>query len=285
MEQLIQGIVIGSIIAFVALGYSLVYSILKFINFAHGELMMIGAYFCYIFSNILHIEPFFLSAVISVALTGFVGVIIEKIAYKPLRNQNRLSMLLSSFGVSIILQAVISLIFSSSVRVFTVTDPIISIGVNNFYVRELIIISFLIITFVSLNIIFKYSIAGLSIRAISSNNTKTMLLGVNTDRIISYSFFAASSLAAIAGISLGIEIGLTPSMGFQYSIWAFIVAIIAGLGSIRGIIISGLVFGVLIYFIILYTSVLFANAVAMGLMSLFLLIKPEGIFSFKLRKY
>lgn len=285
LEQVTHGLMIGSIIAFIAIGYSLIYSILKFINFAHGEIMMLGAYSCYVFYSVLHIESFAVSVLLSIFFTGIIGVVIEKVAYKPLRQKGRLSMLLSSLGVSIALQSSISLIFGSSPLVYGVSDPVIKLACFPFYVRELLIIILLLLTFIGVSVALKRSRIGLSVRAISTNPTRVMLLGIPIDTIVSITFFIVSALAGIAGVSLAVENGLTPSMGFQYSIWAFAVAVIAGLGSIRGILVVGVLLGIIISLAFAYGSSLFANAIALGMMSLILLLRPQGLFVYEHRSF
>jgi branched-chain amino acid transport system permease protein len=284
-EHLIHGLVIGSLIAFVAVGYALVYSILKFINFAHGEIMALGGYLCYVCIRVFKIESFALAVLLSVLLTGLVGVLIERVAYRPLRSKGKLPMLLSSLGVSIIIQSGLSLYFGSSPLVYGVEDKLINLAGQPFYVREILVVIFLLLVFVAISIALKRSTIGLAVRSISSNSTRAMLLGIPINSIISIVFFIASALAAVAGISVGIENGLTPSLGFQYSIWAFAVAVIAGFGSIRGILVGGIIFGVIINFAIAYVSSLFANSVALGIMTLILLIRPQGIFIYHRRAF
>lgn len=284
-EQLVHGLVIGSVIAFIAIGYALVYSILRFINFAHGEVMTLGAYFCYILSNVLKINPFALAILLAVLLTGVVGVLIERVAYKPLRARGRLSMLLSSLGLSIGLQALIALLFGSSPLVYSVNDSVVKVAGHPLYLREVIVILALILLFILINIALRHSNVGLAVRAISANPSRTILLGVPVSRVISAVFFISSALAAFAGISIAVESGLTPSMGFEYTVWAFSAAVIAGLGSIRGIIIAGLLLGVAIAVSLAYTSALLANGIALALMVLVLLIRPQGIFSIRSRAF
>lgn len=283
IEQLIHGIVIGSIIAFVALGYALVYSVLRFINFAHSEVMTLGAYICYILNEVLKVGPFALAAILSILFTGCIGVLIEKLVYKPLRSHGRLPMLLSSLGISIIIQAALSLVFGSSSRVYSVKDPIISFMGMPFYIREFLLMFLLLLTFIFISIALRRSRIGLAVRSISTNPIRTALLGIPVDNIVSTVFFIASGLAAVAGISLAVEAGLTPSSGFQYGIWAFAVAVIAGLGSVRGIIIAGVMLGIVVNFAIAYVSSLFANGLAIGLMATILLVRPQGIFVYKQR--
>ncbi len=277
-EQFIHGLVIGSVIAFVAVGYALVYSVLKFINFAHGEVMALGAYLCYVFSNVIGVRPFALAVALAIGLTGFAGVLIERVAYKPLRSQGRLSMLLSSLGVSIVLQATIALVFGSSPLVYGVHDKIIGLAGHALYVSELMIIVALLLVFGLITLALKTTNVGLAVRAISSNPTRTALLGVPIDQIVSVVFFIASALGAAAGISIAVGSGLQPEMGFEYTVWAFAAAVIAGLGSIRGILIGGLALGIVISFSIAHVSALLANSIALGLMSIVLLIRPQGIF-------
>lgn len=277
-EQLINGLVIGAVVAFVAVGYALIYSVLKFINFAHGEVMTLGAYLCYVLSTQLGVRPFAVAVAVAVLLSGCAGMLIERVAYRPLRSRGRLSMLLSSLGVSIVLQAATALAFGSSPLVYGVEDEVIDLAGHPFYVRELMVICALTLVFALLSIALKRTNVGLAVRAISTNPTRTALLGVPTDLIVSVVFFIASALAAAAGISIGVASGLQPTMGFQYTVWAFAAAVIAGLGSIRGILIGGVALGVLIAFTIAHVSSLLSNGVALVLMSLMLLARPRGLF-------
>lgn len=285
MEHLIHGVMIGSLIAFVALGYALIYSILRFVNFAHGEVMTVAAYVCYLCVHVLKVEPFAVAVLLSIIVTGLVGVFIEKLAYKPIRSKGRLALLLSSLGLSIVIQAGLSLCFGSSPLTYGFDEKIISIANQPFYEREILVILGLILLFIGLNVALKRSRIGIAVRSISSNPTRALLSGVPIDRIISIVFFVASALAAAAGISVAIQNGLTPSLGFQFSLWAFAVAVIAGLGSIRGILIAGLLFGLIINFAIVYTSSLFANSAALVIMAVILLVRPKGLFVYDQRSF
>jgi branched-chain amino acid transport system permease protein len=196
-----------------------------------------------------------------------------------------LPMLLGSLGVSISIQALLSLVFGSSPRVYGVKEEIISLIGYPFYVREILVIIFLILIFVAVNVALKRSMVGLAIRSVASNSSRTEFLGIPVNKVVSITFFIASSLAAMAGISVAVESGLTPSLGFQYSIWAFAVAVIAGLGSLRGILVGGLLFGIIINFAIAYVSSLFANGLALSAMTLILLMRPQGVFMYKRRAF
>jgi len=285
MDNLIHGLTIGSIIAFVAFGYALIYSILRFINFAHGEIIMVGAYICYFLYHTLGISSFFLSCFFAMLITGMVGVGLEKIAFKPLRNRSRLSMLLSSLAVSLILQSLASLIFGTSPRILTDFDPTITVLSKTFYVREIVVMIVLPFLAIAFFLSLKYTQIGLAIRAIASNQARAAHIGIPINTIISISFFIASSLACLAGIALGMEGGLTPSMGFKYSIWAFAVSVIAGLGSMKGVLIGGLLYGILLNYAIAYGSGLFADALSLVAVALILLIRGKGFFQIKLREF
>lgn len=285
LENIIFGVIIGAKIAFVAIGFSLTFSILKFLNFAHGQMIALGAYLCYVCYELLSIQPFILSVSIAILTTGFIAILIERIIYKPIRDQGRLILLISSLGVSIALQATISLIFGSSPLVLSVSDPIMTIGPITFFYRELIMVVFLISSFFIATFLLKRSRYGIAIRSIAVNHTRAKLLGIPVDRVISIIFFISASLAALAGIVIAVGFGITPLMGFDYMIWAFAVAVISGLGSIRGILITGLVFGVIINLSIVYGSSLFANAISLFCMSLVLVVRPNGLFTIKNRIY
>lgn len=284
MDDLLHGAVIGSMVAFIAFGYALIYSVLRFINFAHGEVIMVGGYLAYAYHRLAGL-PFGLSVLLAVVSCGLLGVLLERLAFKPLRQGDRLSLLLSSLALSLILQAAISLIFGSTPRLIIDDDPIVSVLGRPFYIREIVAVALLPLLASGLSLLLRRTKAGLAIRAIASAPLRARHLMLPIDGTISLAFFLASALAGTAGILLGIETGLTPSMGFRFSLWGFAVAVIAGLGSLRGVLLGGVLYGMLMNYAIAYGSGLFADALSLGAVAVVLLLRGSGLAREILRRF
>lgn len=282
-DVLLSGISIGLLISFVALGFALTFSVLKFINFAHSDLLTVGAYLTYVCTQTLGLN-ILLGAAIAVAATGLLGVLIERFAFRPLRNQ-RLSMFVSSFGVSLVLNAVITLCFGSSSRVLSNYEGSVQAGSLRLSYVEL----WAFLTFAGLFLLIAYTLRrtqyGLAIRAVAENWDGVAFLGIPCDRLVSITFFVSSALAATAGIMLAMMSGLTPQMGQRYGIWAFAIVVVAGLGNVMGIPITGLFTGVVIAGVMAtFGSYTYVNVALFGLMSLVLLTRPEGVSGLRLRR-
>lgn len=282
-DALLSGISIGLLISFVALGFALTFSVLKFINFAHSDLLTVGAYLTYLCTRTFGLNILF-GAAIAIAATGLLGALIERFAFRPLRNQ-RLSMFVSSFGVSLVLNAVITLCFGSSSRLLSSYAGTVQAGPVRLTYVEL----WAFLTFAALFLLIAYTLQrtqyGLAIRAVAENWDGVALLGIPCDRLVSITFFVSSSLAATAGIMLAMMSGLTPQMGQRYGIWAFAIVVVAGLGNILGIPITGLLTGVVIAAVMAtFGSYTYVNVALFGIMSLVLLTRPEGIFGLRLRR-
>jgi branched-chain amino acid transport system permease protein len=289
IQQLINGIALGSIYALIALGYAMVYGILNFINFAHGEVFMLGAFSGYYLAALFGIsEPgvvgFIIVLLCSMAVTAMVGVAIEKIAYKPLRRATKLTVLITAIGVSLFLQYMGQLIFGASPRSFpTLLDNVkinlggISIGSNQVIVILLSIVLMLALTF----IVMKTKM-GTAIRAISNNMTAASLMGINLNMAISFTFVLGSSLAGAAGILYGLNYpSIEPLMGLLPGIKAFVAAVLGGIGSFFGAAIGGLILGIIETLTVGYISPTFRDAIAFGILIIILLFKPQGLFGRK----
>ncbi|HPS65383.1 MAG TPA: branched-chain amino acid ABC transporter permease [Ignavibacteria bacterium] len=289
IQQLINGIALGSIYALIALGYAMVYGILNFINFAHGEVFMLGAFSGYYLAALFGIsEPgvvgFIIVLLCSMAVTAMIGVAIEKIAYKPLRRATKLTVLITAIGVSLFLQYMGQLIFGASPRSFpTLLDNVkinlggISIGSNQVIVILLSIVLMLALTF----IVMKTKM-GTAIRAISNNMTAASLMGINLNMAISFTFVLGSSLAGAAGILYGLNYpSIEPLMGLLPGIKAFVAAVLGGIGSFFGAAIGGLILGIIETLTVGYISPTFRDAIAFGILIIILLFKPQGLFGRK----
>jgi len=289
IQQLINGIALGSIYALIALGYAMVYGILNFINFAHGEVFMLGAFSGYYLALLFGIaEPgiigFLTILICTMAITAMIGLTIEKVAYKPLRQATKLTVLITAIGVSLFLQYMGQLIFGASPRSFPtllnnykINFGGISIGSNQVIVILLSIAFMLILTF----IIMKTKM-GTSIRAVSNNMKAASLMGISLNRTITFTFILGSSLAGAAGILFGLNYpSIDPLMGLLPGIKAFVAAVLGGIGSFFGAAIGGLILGIIETLTVGYISPTFRDAIAFGILIIILLFKPQGIFGKK----
>ncbi|MFR0869616.1 MAG: ABC transporter permease subunit, partial [Adlercreutzia sp.] len=287
VELFCGGLTRGSIYALIALGYTMVYGIIELINFAHGEIYMIGAFTALIVASALGIMGFPAAGIIVIAALAAViwcaayGYTIEKIAYRPLRGAPRLSPLISAIGVSIFLQNYVSLAqtsdfvaFPQLITDFEFLDPISHIiGTSDF----LIIVTSLV-TMVALTLFIQYTKMGKAMRATAQNRKMAMLLGIDADRIISLTFIIGSSLAAIGGVLIANHVGqVNFFIGFIAGIKAFTAAVLGGIGSIPGAMVGGLVLGLCESFATGYISSAYEDALAFALLVLILIFRPAGI--------
>lgn len=276
-NQLINGISIGSVYALVALGYTMVYGIVKLINFAHGDIIMLGSYFILIFTKSMGM-PFWLSVITSMLFCAIFGVLIEKVAYKPLRKAPRISALITAIGVSILLQNIVILIkpdplpfpnaLAGSVR-FLGTD----IGYVNIIT---IIVSFALM--IVLTLFIKYTKAGKAMRAVSEDEGASTLMGINVNNTIALTFAIGSALAAVGGGLYGVSYKLIePTIGSVFGLKAFIAAVIGGIGTIPGAVIGGLIMGIVETFTKAYISTNLTDVIVFAVLILILLVKPSGL--------
>lgn len=276
-NQLINGISIGSVYALVALGYTMVYGIVKLINFAHGDIIMLGSYFILIFTKIMGM-PFWLSVIASMLFCAIFGVLIEKVAYKPLRKAPKISALITAIGVSILLQNIVILIkpdplpfpnaLAGSVR-FLGTD----IGYVNIIT---IIVSFALM--IVLTLFIKYTKAGKAMRAVSEDEGASTLMGINVNNTIALTFAIGSALAAVGGGLYGVSYKLIePTIGSVFGLKAFIAAVIGGIGTIPGAVIGGLIMGIVETFTKAYISTNLTDVIVFAVLILILLVKPSGL--------
>lgn len=290
---LMGGLAKGSIYALIALGYTMVYGIIQLINFAHGEIYMIGAFVALIFSTVITYTfpevPFLLNVTISISLAiifaSAYGITIEKIAYKPLRDAPRLSVLISAIGVSIFLQNYILLAqtsdflpYPSFVKEFSFIEPIRHIINSN----QIIIIITTIIVMILLWILIQYTKIGKAMRATSQDKVMARLIGINVDRIITITFVIGSATAALGGVLISSNVGqINYYIGFIAGIKAFVAAVLGGIGSIPGAVLGSLVLGLAESFGSGYISSDYEDAFAFVFLILILIFKPEGLLGKK----
>lgn len=282
INQLINGLSVGSIYALVAIGYTMVYGIVQLINFAHGDIIMVGSYIILGLMMFMGM-PFILAVVVSMVVCAILGVLIEKIAYKPLRNTERITALITAIGVSIFLQNAVALIASPNSKSFyTSIKGYISIG--NISISKVSIITIVVatISMTVLTLFVKFTKAGTAMRAVSEDHGASYLMGINVNRTISVTFALGSALAVIGGALYSSAYPvISPTMGSVFGLKAFVAAVIGGIGSLPGAMIGGILLGVLENFAryILPSNLLpLADAMSFFILIVVLLIKPNGLF-------
>jgi len=287
IELLFSGLTRGSIYALIALGYTMVYGIIGLINFAHGEIYMIGAFTAFIVATVLSIYGFPILAIIVIAgvaaavWSASYGYTIEKIAYKPLRHAPRLSPLISAIGMSIFLQNYVLLAqtsdflpFPALIPDFAFMEPVAHIVGSS----DLVILVTTTIVMLILTYIIKFTRVGKAMRATAQDRTMAMLVGINVNKIISATFIIGSSLAAIGGLLIASHIGqINFYIGFIAGIKAFTAAVLGGIGSIPGAVLGSLVLGLTESFATGYVSSDYEDVFAFSLLVLILIFKPSGL--------
>lgn len=287
-QQLANGIAWGSIYALIALGYTMVYGILRLINFAHGDIYMVGAFAAYYLARLLHAggpEPSpLLAAVVllgSMAICAGLGVAIEFFAYRPVRKSSRLTALITAIGVSLLLENLGIRLFGADPKFFpqlvapktvVLADGVI---VTN---HQITVVVISIVLMVALTLFVQRTKTGKAMRAVSFNRDAASLMGIPVNRIITITFAIGSALAAAAGVLVGLtNPKIEPLMGIMPGVKAFVAAVLGGIGSIPGAVIGGLVMGVSEYLVVGYISSTYRDAIAFVILILVLLVKPAGL--------
>lgn len=279
LSQLINGLNAGSIYALIALGYTMVYGIAKMINFAHGDIIMIGAYVVWVAISILHL-PVSVGLIIGVIACAILGILIEKIAYKPLRKAPPLAVLITAIGVSYFLQSASLLIFSSAKRTFPVSFNIPSITIGALVIpgQTILILVVTSICMIALHLFINKTKAGSAMLAVSEDKDAAQLMGVNVNRTISMTFAIGSALAAIAGVLFASSyVYVYPTMGSLIGIKAFVAAVLGGIGSVPGAMLGGILLGLIESLSKTYISTQLSNAIVFGILIIVLLVRPTGL--------
>lgn len=289
IQQLINGLSLGSIYALIALGYTMVYGILKFINFAHGEIFMLGAFCGFYTAKALGVDapdiPMALVILlITMIVTAVIGVVIEKLAYKPLRNSSKLTVLITAIGVSLFLQYTGQLIFGAAPQSFPTIIENVSFNIAGATIgsNQMVVIISAILLMLALRFIVMNTKMGTAIRAVSNNLTAASLMGININNVISFTFVIGSSLAGAAGILYSINYpSIDPLMGLLPGLKAFIAAVLGGIGNFPGAAVGGIIIGLVETFTVGYFSPTYRDAIAFAILIIILLVKPTGLFGKK----
>jgi branched-chain amino acid transport system permease protein len=286
IQQVINGLALGSIYALIALGYTMVYGIIKLINFAHGDVMMVGAYVGFFLITLCGIN-LAAALLIAMAVCAVLGVVIDHFAYKPLRHSSRIAALITAIGVSFLLEYVFVFFFTASSRSYSgnvISDELYHFLDNQVTVtnKDVLIFTVTFVLMVLLQYVVKKTRVGKAMRAVSLDQEAASLMGIHVNRIISFTFAVGSALAAAAGVLIGVYYNsIDPLMGIMPGVKAFVAAVLGGIGSIPGAVAGGFILGILESLVSGYGSSLYRDAVAFGVLIVILLIKPTGLFGGK----
>jgi branched-chain amino acid transport system permease protein len=309
LQQLINGISLGAIYSLIALGYTMVYGVLKLINFAHGDVYMVGAFMGYYIANGIGargaqvlgqgadgliargllgsgaMEPSLITALVvmllAMAICAALGVIIERFAYRPVRKYSRLTALITAIGVSLLLENGGQVVFGAQPNFFPELfkkrniDLISGASINT---ADIIVLIIALVLMIGLQLIVYRTKTGRAMRAVSFNLQSAKLMGINTDRIIMFTFALGSALAAAAGVLVAIRIPrIDPLMGILVGLKAFVAAVLGGIGNIPGAVLGGLLIGITETMVVGYLSPTYKDAVAFAILILILLFRPSGL--------
>lgn len=279
LQQLVNGFSLGSIYALIALGYTMVYGIIKLINFAHGDVYMIGAYVGFAVTTYTSLG-FFPALIISMVACAFLGMSIEKIAYKPLRNSTRIAVLITAIGMSLLLEYVMMYFVGAEVKSYPklLSTTVLNLGNIRISVQQI----YIILTAIALMILLQYIVnktkVGKAMRAVSADQDAAQLMGIKVDSTISFTFAIGSALAGAGGVLVGIYYNsIDPLMGMMPGLKAFVAAVFGGIGSIPGAMIGGLSIGLLETLFSGYGNSMYRDAAVFAFLIIILILKPSGL--------
>jgi len=291
IQHLINGMSLGSIYALIALGYTMVYGILQLINFAHADVYMIGAFSSYYIAMFLGLQNSpglsTLGILLAAAMIGCsaLGLLIERFAYRPLRKAPKLNILITAIGVSLLLQYSAQIIFGADPKVFPQVLEnyvLIDFGSAQLKTLDVAVLGVTLVMMLALNFLIYKTKVGKAMRAVSQNMTVASLMGINTDRIISFTFVVGSSLAGVGAVLVGMKYPkIDPLMGTLIGLKAFVAAVLGGIGSLPGAVLGGLLMGLSEEMVVGYLSSTYRDALALGLLIIILIFRPRGLLGRK----
>ncbi|EHJ57341.1 hypothetical protein HMPREF9318_02053 [Streptococcus urinalis FB127-CNA-2] len=279
IQQLVNGLILGSVYALLALGYTMVYGIIKLINFAHGDIYMMGAFIGYYMINTLHLN-FFVTLVLTMVITATLGVVIEFLAYRPLRHSTRIAALITAIGVSFLLEYTMVFFVGADARSFPQALKVVKYSLGPVTVTnvQLIILVISILLMLALQFIVKQTKMGKAMRAVSVDSDAAELMGINVNSTISFTFALGSALAGDGGVLIGLYYNsINPLMGMTPGIKAFIAAVLGGIGIIPGAALGGFLIGLLETFSVAIGLSSYRDIVVYAVLIIILLIRPAGL--------
>ncbi len=286
IQQLVNGLALGSVYALIALGYTMVYGIIRLINFAHGDIFMLGAYYGYFAITMFNV-PFALALPLTMVLAALTGMAVERLAYKPLRQAPRIASLITAIGVSLLLQNLGLKFFEARPRPYprimrTVVWDLGGVVVSNV---QLIMLALAVALMVLISLIVYRTKIGNAMRAVSFDKDAARLMGIDADMVISVTFALGSALAAAGGMLVGFYYNrISPTMGSMYGLKAFVAAVVGGIGIVPGAMLGGLIMGIAEVFVTAFVSSMLKDAIAFAILIVILLFKPAGLLGRAVRE-
>ena len=284
LQQLVNGITLGGVYALIAVGYTMVYGVIQLINFAHGEIYMLGAFLAYTMVTVLGI-PFFAAFILTILVCACFGIILDFVAYRPLRNAPRLAALITAIGMSIFLQNLAMMIWGSQIKSYPrdmfpaiFLKPALSIGEVSMTWIQVFILSITVLFMVILHLIIHKTKIGTAMRAVSQDKTTSALMGIGVNRVISFTFAIGSAMGGMAGVLVGLYYNaIFPTMGYIAGIKAFAAAVLGGIGSVPGAMLGGGVLGIAEVMGAGYISSEYRDGISYAVMIAVILFKPSGL--------
>ncbi len=279
LQQLVNGVSLGSIYALIALGYTMVYGIIKLINFAHGDVYMVGAYVGFAATTYAGLG-FIPALIISMAMCALLGMVIERVAYKPLRNSTRIAVLITAIGISLLLEYIMMYFAGAEVRSYPklLSAAVLKFGDVIINMQQIYIILTAIALMVILQFVVRKTKVGKAMRAVSADQDAAQLMGIKVDSTISFTFAIGSALAGAGGVLVGIYYNsIDPLMGMMPGLKAFVAAVFGGIGSIPGAMIGGLSIGILETLVSGYGNSMYRDAAVFAFLIIILILKPSGL--------
>jgi branched-chain amino acid transport system permease protein len=284
LQQLVNGITLGGVYALIAVGYTMVYGVIQLINFAHGEVYMLGAFLAYTLVAVLGM-PFFPAFILTLLICALLGVILDFVAYRPLRKAPRLAALITAIGMSIFLQNMALLIWGSQIKSYPrdilppfFSDAAITFADVSLSWLQLFILAITLLSMIILHLTIHKTRIGMAMRAISQDKTASALMGIGVNRVISFTFAIGSAMGGMAGILVGLYYNaIFPTMGYVAGIKAFAAAVLGGIGSVPGAMLGGGVLGIAEVMGAGYISSEYRDGISYAVMIAVILFKPSGL--------
>ncbi|WP_455040676.1 branched-chain amino acid ABC transporter permease [Granulicatella adiacens] len=287
IQQLVNGLAVGSIYALIALGYTMVYGTIKLINFAHGDVYMMGAFIGYFAVMVLKLNVF-LALLVAMVACAILGVVIERVAYKPLRKSTRVAALITAIGVSYLLENVMSYFFGAESRPFPSdfgTETFTLFGDVSVNGKQILIFGITVLLMALLQFIVRYTKMGKAMRAVAVDEQAAQLMGIDVDGVISFTFALGSALAGIAGVLVGVYYNtISTTMGITVGLKAFVAAVLGGIGSIPGAMVGGYLIGLLETMVSFFGYSPYRDGVVYFLLFIILIVLPAGLFGKNVRE-
>lgn len=287
IQQLVNGLAVGSIYALIALGYTMVYGTIKLINFAHGDVYMMGAFIGYFAVMVLKMNVF-LALLVAMVACAILGVVIERVAYKPLRKSTRVAALITAIGVSYLLENVMSYFFGAESRPFPSdfgTETFTLFGDISVNGKQILIFGITVLLMALLQFIVRYTKMGKAMRAVAVDEQAAQLMGIDVDGVISFTFALGSALAGIAGVLVGVYYNtISTTMGITVGLKAFVAAVLGGIGSIPGAMVGGYLIGLLETMVSFFGYSPYRDGVVYFLLFIILIVLPAGLFGKNVRE-